>query len=72
MPYTTEQVPFVQGMKPGMGVNLLTGQVTTLVFPTLTTVVNSSPSFTEQEDCIQTSQDYASLVEVRKKLLGLI
>jgi hypothetical protein len=64
MPYTTEQVPFVQGMKPGMGVNLVTGQVTTLVFPTLPTVVNSSPSFTEQEDCIQTSQDYASLIEV--------
>lgn len=70
MTYTTEQIPFVQGMKPGMGVNLVNGQTTALVFPSLPTAVTPNPSFTAPEVCIETAQGYSDLIEASGSVEG--
>ena len=51
-------------MVVGAGVNMLTGQTTTQVFSKLQTTTTSSPSLSQQQVCIQTSDDYASLLDV--------
>jgi hypothetical protein len=70
MTYTTEQIPFVQGMKPGMGVNLVNGQTTALVFPSLLTAITPNPSFIGHEVCIETAQSYSDLIEVTGSVEG--
>lgn len=70
MPYETEYIPFAQGMNVGMGVNLVTGTATTQVFPNIPTTTKPYPNFVNPTKCIQTSDDYVSVLDTSAKIEG--
>ena len=63
MSYAPRNVPFVQGMYLGMGVNMVDGNSTSTVFKEFPATKSPQSNFNLYSACVQTAENYSSAVE---------